>query len=305
MSKSTISTFELFNLIPDAETARLYLESRLWPNGVTCPTCADRERITNRKGDFYRCNRCETTFTVRTGTIFERSHVPLHKWVYAMYLVVTARKGISSMQLAKEIGVTQKTAWFMLQRLREACAGKMDKLSGLIEVDECFVGGKEANKHESKKLRMGRGAVGKTAVVGLRERGGRTIAFPVENTDKEALQGAVLDNVEIGSQVMTDEASGYQGMDGLFYSHETVNHGAGEYSRGGVHTNGIESVWALLKRGVYGTWHHVSAKHVARYVNEVTFRLNAGNVANHTLDRLDSFISAVDGQRLTYKRLTA
>ena len=305
MSKSTISTFELFNLIPDAETARLYLESRLWPNGVTCPTCAGRERITNRKGDFYRCNRCETTFTVRTGTIFERSHVPLHKWVYAMYLVVTARKGISSMQLAKEIGVTQKTAWFMLQRLREAYSGKMDKLSGLIEVDECFVGGKEANKHESKKLRMGRGAVGKTAVVGLRERGGRTIAFPVENTDKEALQGAVLDNVEIGSQVMTDEASGYQGVDGLFYSHATVNHGAGEYSREGVHTNGIESVWALLKRGVYGTWHHVSAKHVARYVNEVTFRLNAGNVANHTLARLDSFIAAVDGQRLTCKRLTA
>jgi transposase-like protein len=305
MSKSTISTFELFNLIPDAETARLYLESRLWPNGVTCPTCAGRERITNRKGDFYRCNVCETTFTVRTGTIFERSHVPLHKWVYAMYLVVTARKGISSMQLAKEIGVTQKTAWFMLQRLREACSGKMDKLSGLIEVDECFVGGKEANKHESKKLRAGRGSVGKTTVVGLRERGGRTIAFPVENTDKENLQGAVLDNVEIGSQVMTDEASGYQGMDGLFYSHETVNHSAGEYSRGDVNTNSIESVWALLKRGVYGTWHHISTKHVARYVNEVTFRLNAGNVANHTLDRLDSFIRAVDGQRLTYERLIA
>jgi len=305
MSKSTISTFELFALIPDAETARLYLESRLWPEGVTCPTCAGRERITTRKGGFYRCNRCETDFTVRTGTIFERSHVPLHKWVYAMYLVVTARKGISSMQLAKEIGVTQKTAWFMLQRLREACSGKMDKLSGLIEVDECFVGGKEANKHESKKLRAGRGSVGKTAVVGLRERGGRTIAFPVENTDKEALQGAVLDNVEIGSKVMTDEASGYQGMDGLFYSHETVNHGAGEYKRNAVHTNGIESVWALLKRGVYGTWHHISAKHVGRYVNEVTFRLNAGNVANHTLARLDSFIAAVDGQRLTYKRLTA
>jgi transposase-like protein len=305
MSKSTISTFELFALIPDAETARLYLESRLWPNGVTCPTCAGRERITNRKGDFYRCNVCETTFTVRTGTIFERSHVPLHKWIYAMYLVVTARKGISSMQLAKEIGVTQKTAWFMLQRLREACSGKMDKLSGLIEVDECFVGGKEANKHESKKLRAGRGSVGKTAVVGLRERGGRTIAFPVENTDKENLQGAVLDNVEIGSQVVTDEASGYQGMDGLFYSHETVNHGSGEYSRGDVNTNSIESVWALLKRGVYGTWHHISTKHVARYVNEVTFRLNAGNVANHTLDRLDSFIRAVDGQRLTYERLIA
>src|SRR5690348_8667951 len=113
----------------------------------------------------------------------------------------------------------------MLQRLREACSGKIDKLSGLVEVDECFVGGKEANKHESKKLRAGRGSVGKTAVVGLRERGGRTIAFPVENTDKECLQGAIIEHVEVGSQVMTDEASGYQGMDGLFYSHATVNHG--------------------------------------------------------------------------------
>ena len=305
MSKRTISTFELFNLIPDAETARLYLESRLWPDGVTCPTCAGRERITNRKGDFYRCNRGETTFTVRTGTIFERSHVPLHKWVYAMYLVVTARKGISSMQLAKEIGVTQKTAWFMLQRLREACAGKMNKLSGLVEVDECFLGGKEANKHEADKLRLGRGSVGKTAVLGLRQRGGKTIAFPIENTDKETLQGAILEHVEVGSQVMTDEASGYAGMDGLFFYHATVNHGAGEYKRGGVHTNGIESVWSLLKRGVYGTWHHISPKHIGRYVDEVTFRLNAGNVARHTLDRLDSFIKAVDGKRLTYERLTA
>jgi hypothetical protein len=222
-----------------------------------------------------------------------------------MYLVVTARKGISSMQLAKEIGVTQKTAWFMLQRLREACAGKFDKLAGLVEVDECFIGGKEANKHEADKLRLGRGAVGKTAIIGLRQRSGQTIAFPIENTDKETLQGAVLEHVEVGSQVMTDEATGYAGMGGLFYNHLTVNHTAGEYKRGGVHTNSIESVWALLKRGVYGTWHHVSPKHVGRYVDEVTFRLNAANVARHTLDRLDSFIKAVDGKRLTYARLTA
>lgn len=305
MSRSTISTFQLFQMIPDAEVARVYLESRLWPDGVTCPTCAGKERITTRKGGFYRCNRCKTDFTVRTGTIFERSHVPLHKWVYAMYLVVTARKGISSMQLAKEIGVTQKSAWFMLQRLREACSGKIDKLSGLIEVDECYVGGLEKNKHESDKLRMGRGSVGKTAVMGLRQRSGQTIAFPVENTDKATLQGAVLQHVEVGSQVMTDEASAYEGMNGLFFYHATVNHSAGEYKRGGVHTNGIESVWSLLKRGIYGTWHHISPKHIARYVNEVTFRLNAGNVARHTLERLDSFILAVDGQRLTWERLTA
>ena len=121
MSKSTISTFELFDLFPDEETARIYLEGRLWPSGPVCPTCQASDRITVRKGGYYRCNACQLDFTVRTRTIFERSHVPLHKWVYAMYLLVTARKGISSMQLAKEIGVTQKTAWFVLGRLREAC----------------------------------------------------------------------------------------------------------------------------------------------------------------------------------------
>jgi len=123
MSKSTISTFKLFEIFPDEERARDYLEGRLWPDGALCPTCAQKDRITTRKGGFYRCNACQLDFTIRTGTIFERSHVPLHKWLYSMYLLVTARKGISSMQLAKEIGVTQKTAWFILKRLREACGG--------------------------------------------------------------------------------------------------------------------------------------------------------------------------------------
>jgi transposase-like protein len=305
MSQSTISTFQLFALIPDAETARIYLEERLWLNGTACPTCAGQDRITVRKGGFYRCNKCKLDFTVRTGTIFERSHVPLHKWIYAMYLMVTARKGISSMQLAKEIGVTQKSAWFMLQRLREACGGKGGKLTGVVEIDETFVGGKETNKHESKKLKMGRGTVGKTAVMGLRERGGCTVAMTVENTDKETLQNVIFDNVQIGSTLMTDEHSSYAGMDGIFFKHETVNHLGGEYRRGMVSTNGIESVWALLKRGIYGVYHQVSAKHLGRYVDEVSFRLNAGNVKQHTLDRLDSFVEAVDGKRLTYARLTA
>ncbi len=176
MSRSTISTFQLFAMFPDEASAREYLESRLWPKGPVCPQCQSGERITARsKGGFKHCNACKFDFTVRTGTIFGRSHIPLHKWVYAMYLVVTARKGISSLQLAKEIGVTQQSAWFMLQRLREACStpDSMDKLRGIVEIDEAFFGGKESNRHEWKKKRLGRGPVGKTAVLGMRERGGR------------------------------------------------------------------------------------------------------------------------------------
>src|ERR1700677_414653 len=284
MSKSTISTFQLFEMFPDQETARVYLEGRLWPNGPRCSVCGLGERITARGEGYYRCNQCKEDFIVHTGTIFERSHVPLHKWVYAMYLLVTSRKGISSMQLAKEIGITQKSAWFMLGRLREACGTELAKLQGVVEVDEAFFGGKEANKHEHKKLNAGRGSVGKVAVVGLRERGGRVIAHPVADTDKEALQGAILEHVEIGSQLMTDEASGYTGIGGLFFDHDTVAHSAGEYSRGDVNTNSIESVWAVMKRGMHGVYHHASAKHLGRYVDEFTWRFNEGKEKRTSLD---------------------
>jgi transposase-like protein len=184
MSKSTISTFQLFETFPDQETARAYLEKRLWPNGVRCPVCGLGERITARKNGFYRCNQCKEDFTVRTGTIFERSHVPLQKWIYAMYLLVTVRKGISSLQLAKETGVSQTTAWFVLHRLREACGTDLTKLSGIIELDETYIGGKETNKHAAKKTKGAHGPVGMTAVLGMRERGGRVVAGAVDEVDR-------------------------------------------------------------------------------------------------------------------------
>lgn len=259
---TTISTFQLFQMFPDAESARVYLEPRLWPEGCRCPVCGLGDRI-------------------------------------------TARKGISSLQLSKEIGITQKSAWFVLHRLREACGGELSKLAGIVEVEETYIGGKNRNKHVGKQLKAGRGAVGKAAVLGLRERGGDVRAMHVSATDADTVHQAIHAKVQVGSELHTDEAAVYSGIGGLFFGHETINHGIGEYARGDVTTNGIESVFAAMKRGVVGVYHHTSHKHLSRYVQEFAFCPNEGSVKHHTLARLDSFVTAAAGKRLTYARLTA
>jgi transposase-like protein len=181
----------------------------------------------------------------------------------------------------------------------------LDKLRGTVEIDETFIGGLERNKHEGDKQRLGRGSVGKTPVLGMRERGGRTKALPLKSVSMEEIQNEIHRNVEVGSTLFTDEHAAYNDLDGLFFKQQRVNHSAGEYVRGMASTNSIESVWAVLKRGLTGVYHQVSKKHLGRYVDEFTFRLNDGNVARHTTARLDSFVDAVVGKRLTYARLTA
>ncbi len=218
---------------------------------------------------------------------------------------MTARKGISALQLSKEIGVGYPTAWYMLHRLRMACGSNMEVLHGEIEMDATYIGGKEENKHTNKKLKAGRGAVGKQAVLGLREREGRIKAMPVQAEDHETIRDAVHKHVKVGSTLYTDDHRGYKGIGGVLYGHKSVKHSAKEYVNGMAHTNGVESVWSLLKRGYNGVYHNWSKKHCHQYVNEFTFRLNEGNCSRDTQDRINDLFKSMTDKTITFEKLTS
>ena len=299
-----MNLIELFEKFPNEQSARQWLEDIRWPDGDRhCPFCAGKNtyHVENEKPMPYRCPDCRKYFSVRTDMVMERSKVSLQKWVIAIYLISSAKKGMSSLALGRAIGVTQKTAWFMGQRIREGWNLGTEPLTGTCEVDEVYIGGREKNKHGDKKLRAGRGSVGKIPVLGVKQRGGDVFAVPVASADKATMTDFVLGAVAEGETVYTDEHAGYNDLN-LYFEHDFVKHGAKEYVRDDVHTNSIESFWAILRRAYYGTHHYMSPKHLHRYVNECTGRQNMRG--HDDLVQMAMLVKGMEGRRLTYQQLT-
>jgi transposase-like protein len=298
--------FDLTNpIFHDADKAREHLESIMWPDGPTCPHCGEYENVTRLQGKSHRagliqCNSCLKNFTVTVGTVFERSKIGLNKWLFATYLLASSKKGISAHQIHRMLGITYKTAWFMMHRIREAMKDDGSPLGGpgkFIESDEAIVGGK-------KKRRLSGKLAPKKKVVTLVERGGRARSFHITHIDHTNIRNAIVTNCHRSSHLRTDDARFYNRIGEEFASHETTLHSNREFSRGdGNHSNTAENFFSILKRGIVGTYHHWSAAHIHRYLAEFDFRYSTKDVSDR--ERADDILKGITGKRLTYRRTAA
>ena len=299
-----ISVKQIIRMFPDDATAEAWFVKARWPNGPHCLACGSVNVQTGAAHRMpFRCRDCRTRFSVKTGSVMQSSKLGYQTWAVAIYLSLTSLKSVSSMKLHRDLSITQKSAWHLAHRLREAFASGPGGFAGPAEADETYFGGLRKNMPKAKRKDLkGRGSVGKVVVVGVKDRETNQIrANVVGSTDAETLQGFVAKHTEPGSMVYTDEHGGYRGMSGR--DHEVVNHGVGEYVRGMAHTQGIESFWSMLKRAHKGTFHKISPKHLDRYVTEFAGKHNVRDA--DTIDQMAGVVRTMAGRRLKYDDLIA
>jgi transposase-like protein len=296
----------------DADKAREWLETRIWKNGRVCPHCGVVDASTLMQGKttrpgLYQCNACREPFTVTVGTLYERSKIPLHKWLAATQLLMSSKKGMSALQIGRMLGISPKSSWFLMHRIRESLRetdlAPMGGSGKVVEADETFIGGKEKNKHVHIRNKKNIGGMGKEAVFSLVERGGKVRSQRVPSVSARTLRPILTEQIDAASSLMTDGAGQYRHMHKHFARHEMVNHQIDEYVRGDAYTNTIEGYFSILKRGIIGTYHHVSPQHLKRYLAEFDYRYNERqSLEVDDAERMEKSVGGIVGKRLTYRR---